>query len=120
MIKYNLICKDCEISFNSWFSSSEEYEKLKKKHFINCYNCNSLNVQKGLMSPNISRSKNNLKIDKKNKENKEIQKKYSNPKNLLKKTLTMLVKILLMRQDLSIMEIKNYQKGFMERQQKMT
>ncbi len=85
MIKYNLICKDCEISFNSWFSSSEEYEKLKKKHFINCYNCNSLNVQKGLMSPNISRSKNNLKIDKKNKENKEIQKKIFQSQEFIKK-----------------------------------
>jgi len=31
MIKYKLKCKDCEKSFDSWFSSSEEFEKLKKK-----------------------------------------------------------------------------------------
>ena len=85
MIKYNLICKNCETSFNSWFSSSKEYEKLKKKHFINCYNCNSLNVQKGLMSPNIFRSKNNPKIDKKDKEYKEIQKKISEYQKFIKK-----------------------------------
>ena len=31
MIKYKLICNDCEVSFDSWFSSPKEYEKLKKK-----------------------------------------------------------------------------------------
>jgi len=34
MIKYKLICKDCSISFDSWFSSSKEYEKLKNKNFL--------------------------------------------------------------------------------------
>ena len=33
MIKYKLNCKNCEISFDSWFASSQEYEKLKKKIF---------------------------------------------------------------------------------------
>ena len=31
MIVFKLICKDCKISFDSWFSSSKEYDKLKKK-----------------------------------------------------------------------------------------
>ena len=61
MIKYKLICKDCETTFDSWFSSSKEYEKLKKKKFLNCHFCNSLNVVKGLMSPSVSTSKNNLR-----------------------------------------------------------
>ena len=26
MIKYKLICKDCNIKFDSWFASSNEYE----------------------------------------------------------------------------------------------
>ena len=30
MIVYKLICKNCEISFDSWFLFSEEYENLKK------------------------------------------------------------------------------------------
>ena len=30
MIKYNLICKNCDMSYDSWFASSKEYEKLKK------------------------------------------------------------------------------------------
>ena len=44
MIKYRLICKDCEFTFDSWFSSSKEYERLKKKKFVNCHICNSLSV----------------------------------------------------------------------------
>ena len=34
MILYKLICKDCKNSFDSWFSSSKEYEKLKKKNYL--------------------------------------------------------------------------------------
>ena len=33
MIKYKLSCKSCEISFDSWFASSKEYDKLKKKNY---------------------------------------------------------------------------------------
>ena len=76
MIKYRLICKDCEITFDSWFSSSKEYEKLKRQKFLNCYTCNSLNVEKTLMSPNIFRSKNDTKINKKNKKIKKTVLEY--------------------------------------------
>ena len=53
MIKYNLICKSCKKSFDSWFASSKEYEKLKKLKHINCYSCNSQDIDKSLMSPNV-------------------------------------------------------------------
>ena len=53
MIKYSLICKNCELVFDSWFASSNEYEKLKKKKFLNCHNCNSLNIEKNLMAPGL-------------------------------------------------------------------
>ena len=53
MIKYSLNCKDCNLNFESWFASSKEYEKLKKKNFLNCLNCNSLNVDKNLIAPRI-------------------------------------------------------------------
>ena len=63
MIKYKLICKNCDNSFDSWFASSKEYEKLKRLKHLNCYSCNSLNVEKTLMSPNILNvKKNNIKI----------------------------------------------------------
>ena len=53
MIKYSLVCKDCELIFESWFSSSKEYEKLKKKNFLNCHGCNSLRIEKNLMAPSL-------------------------------------------------------------------
>jgi len=78
MIKYRLICKDCETIFDSWFSSSKQYERLKKKNFINCHICNSLSVEKTLMSPSVFIPKNSSKtdgqIEKYKKINKEILK----------------------------------------------
>ena len=83
MIKYKLICKDCETTFDSWFSSSKEYEKLKKRKFLNCHFCNSLNVRKALMSPSVSISKNDLRdINLSSEKHREIKKKYLNIKNL--------------------------------------
>jgi hypothetical protein len=62
MIKYKLICKDCDDTFDSWFSTSKEYERLKKKSFLNCHICNSLNVEKTLMSPSVHMLRNDPKI----------------------------------------------------------
>jgi len=85
MIKYKLICKDCETTFDSWFSTSREYEKLKKKKFLNCHICNSLNVEKTLMSPSLLMSKNNVKIDKQSQKYKEIKKIISRYQEFIKK-----------------------------------
>ena len=65
MIKYKLVCKDCEITFDSWFASSKEYEKLKKNNFLVCHNCNSQKVQKTLMAPQLisSKKKTNVSLD---------------------------------------------------------
>ena len=60
MIKYKLICKNCQNLFDSWFASSTDYEKLKRLKLINCQNCNSLNVEKSLMSPSILNVKKNI------------------------------------------------------------
>ena len=57
MIKYALICKDCNKEFESWFGSSKEYDRLKKMKLLNCQNCNSLNIEKSLMAPNLSETK---------------------------------------------------------------
>ena len=75
MIKYKLICKSCDLSFDSWFSSSKEYEKLKKKNFLNCHNCNSKKVEKTLMAPQLI----NKSIREKS-ENKTLKFKYINKK----------------------------------------
>ena len=56
MIKYKLNCKNCDLKFDSWFSSSKQFDKLKKLNLINCTRCNSLKVKKTLMSPMVLNS----------------------------------------------------------------
>ena len=85
MIIYKLICKDCEISFDSWFSSSTEYEKIKKKNFLNCHICNSLNVEKTLMSPTVFRSKDKIRIYNQDLKDKKIKKTILEYQNFIKK-----------------------------------
>ena len=57
MIKYALICRSCKLEFESWFGSSKEFDRLKKMKLLNCQSCNSIKVEKSLMSPNLSNSK---------------------------------------------------------------
>tara|TARA_B100000902_G_C27055493_1_gene786374 strand:+ start:355 stop:783 length:429 start_codon:yes stop_codon:yes gene_type:complete len=57
MIKYSLVCRDCDLTFESWFANSKEYEKLKKKNYLNCHSCNSSNIEKNLMAPNLINQK---------------------------------------------------------------
>ena len=77
MIKYVLICKDCNKEFESWFGSSKEYDRLKKIKLLNCQNCSSLNVEKSLMAPNLSKTKKTLeKNEFKFKEVKQKLKEY--------------------------------------------
>ena len=53
MIKYKLICNECKNIFASWFASSKEYEKLKKKRLLACHICNSQKVEKTIMDPQL-------------------------------------------------------------------
>ena len=62
MIKYNLVC-GCGKDFESWFSSSTEYDVLKKRKLVNCIYCNSTSIKKSIMSPNLP-----VKSQKKSKE----------------------------------------------------
>ena len=76
MIKYRLNCNDCSMSFDSWFASSKEFERLKKKKLLNCHNCNSSKIEKTIMSPrliNKSNEKQDLKFRKINKKIQEYQ-----------------------------------------------
>ena len=85
MIKYRLTCNDCNLIFDSWFASSKEFEKLKKKKLLNCHKCNSLQIEKSLMKPNV------LNRDKRQKEflskenNLSIKKTIKEYQNFIKK-----------------------------------
>ena len=76
MIKYILKCNRNH-EFESWFSSSEEFDKLKKRQLLECIYCSSKKISKSIMSPMIS----NLS-DKKEKI-KEIEKGIKEEKNKL-------------------------------------
>ena len=52
MIKYNLKCKN-KHEFESWFSDSKEFERLKQNSLIECVFCNTKKIEKSIMSPNI-------------------------------------------------------------------
>ena len=52
MIKYNLKCKNNH-EFESWFSNSEEFDKLNKKDLLECIYCSSKKISKSIMSPRI-------------------------------------------------------------------
>ena len=65
MIVYKLKCSVCEFDFEGWFESSKEFSKQSKKKLINCPSCESTNIKKGLMAPNIGKKSNSFKTKKK-------------------------------------------------------
>ena len=85
MIKYKLKCNDCERDFDSWFSSSLEFEKLKKKSFLNCHFCESKNVVKNLMAPNILNQSLKKKYKISNKKKLNIKKRILKFQNFIKR-----------------------------------
>ena len=85
MIKYKLKCKNCEKSFDSWFSSSKEFEKLRSKKFLSCHFCNSKKIIKTLMAPNIMTAKQKLENNLKMKKNNKIKKKILEFQNFIEK-----------------------------------
>ena len=82
MIKYNLTCK-CGQMFESWFSTSSEFDRLQRKKLITCAFCNSTLVEKSIMAPNVSgKTKKNYKI---NRHAKDIRKKLLKFRNFVEK-----------------------------------
>ena len=78
MIKYNLKChKDHE--FESWFSDSKEFDNLKKKKLLECIFCLSKKIDKSIMSPMLSGTK------EKNNQIKIFNENFQNEKNELLK-----------------------------------
>lgn len=62
MIKYSLICeKDHE--FEGWFGSSDDYDKQRKRGFVECPNCGSQKVSKALMAPGVTGTKKSSESD---------------------------------------------------------
>ena len=77
MIKYRLICKQCDLVFDSWFASSKEYEKLKKKKLLSCHSCESIEVDKTLMAPQLINKNSKLKFEENSEKFRNVKKKNS-------------------------------------------
>ena len=77
MIKYNLKCQN-EHEFESWFSNSEEFDKLNKKQLLECIYCSSKKINKSIMSPMVKNSNR-----KKNKHFELINDDFKNEKKML-------------------------------------
>ena len=73
MIKYNLKCHN-DHEFESWFSDSKEFDNLKKKKLLDCIFCHSKKINKSIMSPMLSTSKENTRQIKMLNENLQNQK----------------------------------------------
>ena len=58
VIVFNLICSECEYPFEGWFDDTKSFNNQKKRKLINCPNCESSNVSKTLVAPNVSKKSN--------------------------------------------------------------
>ena len=56
MIKYNLKCRN-KHEFESWFSDSKEFDRLKRRNLIECIFCQSKKVEKSIMAPSVTNIK---------------------------------------------------------------
>ncbi len=84
MIKYNLKCKN-KHNFESWFSDSGEFEKLKKNKMIECVICKTKLIEKSIMSPNVL-SKEQKNINSKSIKNiKKLKNELLNIRNFVEK-----------------------------------
>ena len=84
MIKYKLKCKKCTKTFDSWFSSSREFERIKKLKMLNCNYCKSKNIDKTIMAPNL-KSKNSNEVYINENKIKDLKKQIKIYQNFIKK-----------------------------------
>ena len=56
MIRYALICADCEHEFEAWFASSSAYDEQAEKGLVACADCGGSRVSKQIMAPSVRTS----------------------------------------------------------------
>ena len=84
MIKYILKCKN-KHEFESWFSDSEEFDKLDKKNLLECIYCSSKKISKSIMAPMISVEKREFNLPKLDKIMMEEKTKLTKLRNYIEK-----------------------------------
>ncbi len=83
MIKYQLKC-ECGKEFESWFKSSQEFDKLEKKKLLSCICGISNKISKQIMAPQVVSSK-NTDNNKQQAIYKNVQKKLEDLRNYIEK-----------------------------------
>ena len=61
MIRFSLIC-DRDHEFEAWFRSNDDFDRQKKRGFVDCPACGSNRVGKALMAPAVSTGRKREKI----------------------------------------------------------
>ena len=56
MIRFSMKCNN-DHSFDSWFQSSEAFEKLANSGMLSCIHCGDINISKSLMAPKVTTKK---------------------------------------------------------------
>ena len=84
MIKYNLRCAN-KHEFESWFSDSEEFDKLDNKNLLECIYCSSKKISKSIMAPMVSVEKREANLPKIDKIMMEEKKKLTKLRNYIEK-----------------------------------
>ena len=72
MIKYTLNCNNGH-QFDSWFSDSASFEKLREKGHLECAICSSKKIEKSLMAPVVTAKKQETLLSKQSALEKEIK-----------------------------------------------
>ena len=72
MIRYTLNCNNGH-QFDSWFSDSASFEKLREKGHLECAICSSKKVEKSLMAPVVTPKKKETLLSKQSALEKEIK-----------------------------------------------
>ncbi len=62
MIVFDLACRDSGHSFEGWFASSAAFEEQAGRGLIACPQCGSVEIEKALMAPNLSRKGNQIAV----------------------------------------------------------
>lgn len=55
MIKYALVC-EAGHGFETWFRSSDDYDKQRKRKLVECPACGNTEIEKQIMKPQVART----------------------------------------------------------------
>jgi len=61
LIRFSLVC-DHDHEFEAWFRNNDDFDRQKKRGFVECPSCGSNKVGKALMAPAVSTGRKREKI----------------------------------------------------------